>query len=59
MLAVQPLGTPAARLKLAALHPELLRLVTDTVKLAAPPGLIVVWAGESVTVGGVCVHDDV
>ena len=38
------------KLKLA-LQAELLRFVTDTVKLALPPGVIDDWLGDIVTVG--------
>jgi hypothetical protein len=53
---VQPEGTWAVTLKLAALHPALLRFVTDTVKLVSPPGLIDTSAGDIVTVGGTIVQ---
>src|SRR2546428_21887 len=49
--AVQPEGTVGARLKLDVPHAALSRLVTETIRLAAPPGLIDVWDDESVTVG--------
>src|SRR5947209_5801159 len=57
--AVQPDGTVGARLKLDVPHAALSRLVTDTVRLAAPPALTDAWDGESVTVGAAGVHDAV
>src|SRR5947209_1695600 len=57
--AVQPDGTVGARLKLDVPQAALSRLVTDTVRLAAPPALTDAWDGESVTVGAAGVHDAV
>jgi hypothetical protein len=55
---VHPEGTLATRSKVDVPHAELLRLVNDTVTLAAPPGVTVLGAADSVIVGAVRVHDD-
>jgi hypothetical protein len=58
-LVVQPDVAAGDRLKFDEPHAGLLRLVNETVRDVAPPGLIDACDGDSVRVGADTVHDDV